>query len=167
MMVTGSTIYTTLGCESLKRLHKHFGNVVNGRQRESLSDLQKRAMEHGTESEVHQIATLSSIILPFLFPDVEYFDGYHIENKILVSPDRNLCNRSGDEIQFASEGKAPVLEKPNTRLQHYSVPLRYISQTVFESKVTKSKNGTLYICAGYQRAPLCSECQRMKGFVKT
>ena len=67
--VTGSSVYQAIGCDSLKHQKQHFDKVMYNIEPPDFSEEQKIAMKHGQESEIHQIATLSSMIMPFLFPD--------------------------------------------------------------------------------------------------
>ena len=141
--VTGSTIYTAIGCDSLKKQKQHFDKVFSGVEADEPSEAQHDAMLHGTQSEVHEIATLSSIVMPFLFPDMIFHEeGYYVHNGMVVSPDGSLM--SSDGVEFAFEGKAPV-GNIFTIPVHYKIASRYITQTVFEQKVLSAKCGTLYL----------------------
>ncbi|KAH3864335.1 hypothetical protein DPMN_027352 [Dreissena polymorpha] len=145
MKVTGSSIYTAIGLDGLKRLHGHFDNVFSNVPNQPFSEQQENAMRHGTESEKHEIATLSSIVLPFLFPNLIYFEeGYYVENNVMVSPDGCLRDAASMTAVYAFEGKAPF--GSIWCRQHYKVPERYMTQTIFEQKVLSAENGTLYLC---------------------
>ncbi|XP_053406396.1 uncharacterized protein LOC128559213 [Mercenaria mercenaria] len=144
MKVTGSSIFQAIGCDTLKSQKEHFGKVVNGMQPMKSSDIQQQAMQHGTESEIHQIATMCGVIMPFLFPDLVFNEeGFYKSDGKIVSPDRSLKN-SDQVAEYAFEGKAPV-EKTFTTTVHYKVPSRYVTQTIFEQKVLNAKGGTLYM----------------------
>lgn len=140
--VTGSTIHTAIGCDTLKSQKAHFDRFVSGIEPIRPTKEQAHAMEHGTKCEVHEIATLSSIVLPFLFPDCVYREeGYYLNDRVLISPDGSLVS---DTNEFAFEGKAPMGNDFVTPV-HYSVPARYITQTIFEQKALNAKRGTLYL----------------------
>lgn len=47
--VTGSTIYTAVGCDGLCRLQDHYDSVICGVKQKEPSDFVKQAMRHGTE----------------------------------------------------------------------------------------------------------------------
>ncbi|VDI57982.1 Hypothetical predicted protein [Mytilus galloprovincialis] len=112
--VTGSTIYAAIGCDSLKKQKQHFDKVISGVEADEPSKEQQNAMRHGTKSEIHEIATLSRVIMPSLFPDMIFHeDGYYIYNDMVVSPDGSL--RSADGIELAFEGK-PRLAISSRRL---------------------------------------------------
>ena len=84
--------------------------------------------------------------MPFLFPEMIYHEhGYCVEDGVIVSPDRNLRDKSGSKCFYAIEGKAPVGNEFTIK-QHYNVLERYITQTLFEQKVLKAEMGILYIC---------------------
>ncbi|XP_045178040.2 uncharacterized protein LOC123538138 [Mercenaria mercenaria] len=143
MKVTGSSIFQAIGCDSLKRQEEHFEKVINGVDPPEPSETQQKAMQHGTDCENHQVATMCGMIMPFLYPDLIFQEeGYYVKDNILVSPDGSL--RSMDNsVKYAFEGKAPV-EKTFTTTLHDQVPDRYITQTLFEQKALQA-DGTLYI----------------------
>ena len=121
-------------------------NVFNNKEKSSVSESQEKAMQHGVESEQHEIATLASVIIPFMFPEtIFYEEGYYIKDNVVVSPDGSLRDKSGESVVYAFEGKAPIGNDFTTQ-QHYSVPERYITQTLFEDKALKAEKGTLYLC---------------------
>ena len=143
--VTGSVVYTATGCEGLKKMNEHYDNVVCGVSKQSHTEQQQKAMQHGVDSEKHEIATLTGIVLPFMFPNLVYREeGFYVENGIMVSPYGSLQDPMTNKTQFAFKGKAP--SGTLYCRQQYKVPERYITQTIFEQKVLKAKQGTLYLC---------------------
>ena len=141
MKVTGSTMYSAIGCDGLKKQREHFDKVFSKVSQNDTTSEQNAAMKHGIESEIHEIATLSSIIMPVYSPGhVFYEEGYYIKDGILVSPDGSI--RLSETPIYAFEGKAPVGNTFTTPV-HYKIPERYITQTLFEQKVLNSK-GTIY-----------------------
>lgn len=144
MKVTGSTIYKAIGCDSLKRQKEHFDQVLSGVDPPEPSAEQAKAMKHGTESEVHEIATLCGVVMPFLFPDLVFYEeGYYIRDGILVSPDGSM--KDSTDTRYAFEGKAPTGMSSYSTPVHYCVPDRYIPQTLFEQRVLQASNGTIYL----------------------
>ena len=142
--VTGSTAYSALGCDELKRQREHFDQVVSGVEKPETNAEQKAAMQHGCESEKYQISTLSSIIMPCLYPQMIFYEeGYYKKHGIVASPDGSLRTETG--IEYVFKGKAPV-ENVYKCPVHYEVPERYISQTILETDALKSKRRTLYLC---------------------
>lgn len=54
-------------------------------------EAQTSAMAHGVECEGHAVATICSIILPFLFPGLVFHEeGIYTRDNIGVSPDGTL-----------------------------------------------------------------------------
>ena len=146
--VTGSTLYGAIGCDGLKKEVEHFDSVFSDKEKQ-ISAVCEAAMKHGTESEIHQIATLSSVIMPFLFPNLNFHEeGFYLDRGVIVSPDGSIRDENDRKVMYAFEGKAPVERQSvsyTTRV-HYEVPDRYISQTLFEGQVLNAQNGTLYLC---------------------
>ena len=144
--VTGSTMYAAVGCETLKSQNNHIDKLQSNSEIQKPSEDQEKRMKHGTESEVHEIATLAGMIMPFLFPDMTYHEeGYYVEDEVIVSPDGSLRDATGSKCFYAMEGKAPLGNEFVIK-QHYNVPERYITQCLFEQKVLKAEMGTMYIC---------------------
>ena len=68
LCVTGSTIYTALGLDTLTKQKEHHYIHVRGRNPPPTPpDLQK-LFDHGTKNEVNAIATLISTIVPAYLP---------------------------------------------------------------------------------------------------
>lgn len=95
--VTGSKIYEAIGLDTVMKMVKHFDKVVkNVRTDEQLSEEVKQRMQHGTDSEIHAIATLVGKVLPFYFPKLQYVEESAHEIKrddepfFLISPDGSL-----------------------------------------------------------------------------
>ena len=96
--VNGSTIYGATGCDELKREVEHFDSVISGKEKQ-FSTVCQAAMKYGTESEIHQIATLSSVIMPFLFPGLNYHEeGFYVDRGAIVSPDDSLRDQNGSTV---------------------------------------------------------------------
>lgn len=97
--VTGSTAFQALGCDTLKKQKEHYNVVVLGKQPCEPNQFQRTAMQHGTDCEINQIATLSGLVLPFLFPDLKYCEeGYYKTNDVIVSPDGSIRNSEGKAL---------------------------------------------------------------------
>jgi len=76
-LLTGSKLYEGIGLDSLKSLQKHYDKVVrNIHIEEQISEEVKQRMEHGTKSEIHATATLTTKILPFYCPDLKYISTF-------------------------------------------------------------------------------------------
>ena len=171
--VTGSTIYKAIGCESLKKQKEHYDQVMNGIEPPAPTSEQEKFMKHGTDSEVHEIATMCSIVMPVLFPDcVFHEEGYYVRDDVLVSPDGSLRLNDSEGAEYAFEGKAPF-PNPFTKPVHYQVPERYIPQTLFEQRVLKSRCGTIYMswteesCTVFKVLPNEPLCQNILDEIHT
>jgi hypothetical protein len=118
--LTGSRLFEGLGLDTLKNQTRHFDKVVkNMGTDEVISNDVRQRMEHGTQSEIHAIATLVGKVLPFYYPDLKYIEeGTHIVQCqetpfILVSPDGSLGRVDLDSRYtptpfLACEFKCPV-----------------------------------------------------------
>ena len=171
--VTGSTIYKAIGCESLKKQKEHYDQVMNGIEPTAPTSEQEKFMKHGTDSAIHEIATMCSIIMPVLFPDcVFHEEGYYVRDDVLVSPDGSLRLKDSGSAEYAFEGKAPF-PNPFTKPVHYQVPDRYIPQTLFEQRVLESRCGTIYMswteesCTVFKVLPNDSLCQNILDEIHT
>ena len=134
--LTGSKLYEAMGLDTLKKQQTHFDKVVKGlNKEEEIPDEVKKRMEHGTVSEIHAVATLTTKVLPFYYPSASYVEeGAHIISNgespfILVSPDGSLRSTSmlSPDIQnpvCGCEFKCPVGNEYTTPV-HYEIPLRY------------------------------------------
>ena len=58
--VTGSTIYGSLGLESLKKQVQHFDQVINKKEAPEPDQDTNKRMQHGRENEIHALGTHSS-----------------------------------------------------------------------------------------------------------
>ena len=136
--LTGSTLFEGIGLDTLKNQLKHYDKVVKKKEcQEELSDEVKKRMEHGTVSEIHAIATLTSKVLPFYLPNLQYIEEgcLPVSNAekplMLISPDGSLGNADiwkPDVLptpHYACEFKCPCMSdyKPPV---HYEIPLRYV-----------------------------------------
>ena len=128
-MVTGSTLYQSLGLDGLKVQRDHFDKVVYGIQPIEKPPDVLTAMEHGTKNEINPVATLVGEILPVLYPDHMYTEGcIQISFKdtpfMVISPDGSLGIELDGQIITSSavEFKCPL------RDVHYELPQRYYLQ---------------------------------------
>lgn len=133
--LTGSTIFAGLGLDTLKLQQRHYDKVVRKQDiPEILTEEAKKRMAHGTESEIHAIATLTSKVMPFYHPGLVYVEeGAHevyIGDSpcLLISPDGSLRPwKSNSSVQpdpvLACEFKAPSPADYKTPV-HYQIPVR-------------------------------------------
>ena len=115
--VTGSTIYSAIGCDTLKRQREHFDKVISGVEPAAPSEEQSVAMKHGTDSEIHQIATLTSIIIPFLYPTLTFHEeGFYLKDKYIpqsIFEGKALDAKFGTLYMSWSEESSTVHIVPN------------------------------------------------------
>lgn len=118
--------------------------MVKGKEPECVNEYQRMAMKHGTDCEVHKVATMCGIIFPLLYPDLKFYEEcYYVKDNVLVSPDGRL-RKSDNSVLYAFERKAPI-ETTHKPTLHEEVPRIYISQTLLESRVLGTQ-ATLYLC---------------------
>ncbi|CAG2249712.1 unnamed protein product [Mytilus edulis] len=115
-------------------------------------------MEHGTQSEIHAVATLTGKVLPFFSPGLKYIEeGAHViyveaEPFILVSPDGSVGHinmESGGSPfvpnpLYGCEFKCPSAADFKTPV-HYEIPIRYIPQVLSEMVCLKTDK-LWYLC---------------------
>ena len=102
--VTGSTVYSAVGCDGLKSLNNHIDKVCNKNDTSVPSESRVKAMEHGITCEEHEIATLASVIMPFLYPDMTFCEeGYYLQNGMIATliafslHNISICNRTKEK----------------------------------------------------------------------
>lgn len=88
MKVTGSSIYQAIECDSSKRQKVHFENVINGVPLPHPPGAQQKAMQRGTDCEVHHISTIFGIKMAYLYSDLTFQEEIsYVKDNVLVSPD--------------------------------------------------------------------------------
>lgn len=133
-VLTGSILFEALGLDSLKRQQKHFDKVIRKEAAdEEISEEVRKRMDHGTQCEVHAIATLTTKVLPFFYPQLKFIEeGAHevCSDKpfILISPDGSLGSAELHSIEpplpvVGCEFKCPSPADYKTPV-HYQIPKR-------------------------------------------
>jgi hypothetical protein len=160
--VTGSSAHNAIGLRGKKEMDQHYNHYVNKvPMAQNPPEVQKR-MDHGTQNEIHGIATLASVVMPALFPHcaVLYEEGLSFVHSPLrpclmaVSPDGyiGVCNNSETcyhpsalfHMPTAVEVKCPYPNE-NQLPVHYDIPTYYAIQLLAEMK-----------CKGTTSAIYCS-----------
>ena len=151
--VTGSTMNSALGLDTLNRQKQHHYEFVCGHGKYISDPLLKKRLQHGSENEVNIIATLMSLILPsYLPPCFAYFEVgpvvlQHENLKIVVSGDGILrCTNGATCTHFTDHGdrivalefKSPYPTSENPNVTVYETPTRYVPQILLEMKAWKS-----------------------------
>ena len=115
-VVTGSTIYSAVGLDGLKRMREHFDTKVCSEKRLEPSQAVKDAMQYGTDNEINATSTLVGVVLPVIAPscfmqeegyiNVALTENGGVIGKIIVSPDGSVCDENG--TVYGVEFKCPV-----------------------------------------------------------
>ncbi|CAG2221473.1 unnamed protein product [Mytilus edulis] len=65
-MMTGSTVYSAIGLDSIKAEQRHYDEVIREKPKEIPSDEKQMRMDHDIRNEINAIATLVSVVRPTL-----------------------------------------------------------------------------------------------------
>ena len=141
--VTGSTCLAAIGLSGLKKHKEHFAHVYKQRAKEEYSDEVQKRLRHGTENEIHAVATLISKVLPVYQPEALFVEegcetikeGEHV--LMIVSPDGSIriSTENGLETLAGVEIKCPYPGKLYTTPVHYELPWYYVTQVILEMHV--------------------------------
>ncbi|CAC5376428.1 unnamed protein product [Mytilus coruscus] len=140
-MVTGSTVYSAIGLDSLKAEQRHYDEVVRGKPKEIPSDEVQKRMDHGTRNEINAIATLVSVVLHTFYSAMTFHEEgcYIIDNQgakfCVVSPDGGL--RMNARPVIAVEIKCPSPQNFNSEEPYSRVSVRYVLQIMMVMFVLK------------------------------
>ena len=150
-VVTGSTCNAALGLGKLKEQQQHFDTFVLKKDKEHPDEETSHRMAYGTEHEIDAVATLTGKILPFLYPNVRYFeegcDAISSENNpsfMVVSPDGSLRMKADEApcLMYENKCKAPTSYTPTA---YYSIPQYYVTQLLCEMHAYECKE-LLFTC---------------------
>ena len=159
--VTGSTLYKTLGCSTLKDQQQHFNKAFKGHSPEVSPEL-KAMFEYGTANEVNALATLLAKIIPVYYPGVKYReDGCIVMDMsdsayAVISGDGTGIDSSG-KSQVAFELKCPIPGKQYAPDVYYTLPVYYSAQVISQMA---SKKCTEYanVCYSPQSSTFITGC---------
>ena len=147
--ITGSTLYQTLGWESLSSQKEHHAEFILGQKPLSFSPEVQQRLKHSLKHEKYVIATLVAYIMPsFLPPCFRYFEVgpmfIHIpghRNFIEVSPDGVLKCGNGPNCEYkdlpnhkpiGDEEKSPCPDPNNPEDIYYDICPRNVPQVEAE-----------------------------------
>ncbi|CAH1799200.1 unnamed protein product [Owenia fusiformis] len=139
--LTGSTMFRGLGFQNKSEMQQHFDTVVKGKAKK-VTELQKSNMQHGSDSEIHAVATLVSKILPVYYPSMVFReDGCKVLQvtdclRIVVSGDGSLVevdSNKNHNVKVQVEFKCPVPGKKFQTPVYYNIPLYYSTQLLSEA----------------------------------
>ena len=106
-MATGSTLYTALGFDTLKKEKEHFNIFVKKHPEQVISTDVQKYLDFGNENAIHAISTIVGLLLPALKPCC--FSFYEVGPKFIHGQTRkNLIEVSADGIIMCTlEDKCP------------------------------------------------------------
>ena len=106
-MATGSTLYTALGFDTLKKEKEHFNVFVKKHPEQDISTDVQKYLDFGNENAIHAISTIVGLLLPALKPCC--FSFYEVGLKFIHRQTRkNLIEVSADGIIMCTlEDKCP------------------------------------------------------------
>ena len=149
--VTGSTLRSAIGLDTLMKQKEHYYVYVNGRQPPPPSPHLQQLFDHGKKNEVNATATLVSTAAPALLPDC--FALFEVGPKFLHSQNRhNIMEVSADGLFMCTNGrncqnydthrdrkilveiKSPFPSDENPETVYYEVPHRHVPQILAEMK---------------------------------
>ena len=101
--VTGSTLRTVIGLDTLTKQKEHFHVHINGREPPPPSPQLQQLFDHGKKNEVNAFTTVVSTAAPAVLPDCFAF--FEVGPKFIHSPNgRNLMEVSTDGIFMCTKG---------------------------------------------------------------
>ncbi|MCG8623731.1 MAG: YqaJ viral recombinase family protein, partial [Proteobacteria bacterium] len=150
--VTGSTLNSAIGLDTLNKQKEHHYVRVRGRQPAPVPPELQKKFDHGTKNEVNATATFISTVLPAYLPACFAF--YEVgpasinsekrDNLLEVSADGILqCSHGGKdcpnyhihgERRILIEMKSPVPQENIAETIFYEVPARYVPQVQAQMK---------------------------------
>ena len=72
--ITGSTIYSAIGCDGLGRQKDHFETVICRVKAKEPSEAVQQAMQHGVDNEPNAVSTIVGKVVPVLFPGMTFHE---------------------------------------------------------------------------------------------
>lgn len=148
--VTGSSMNQAIGLGKLRQ-QEHYDAVFHNKPKPDYNSDVRERMQYGTIHEIDAIATLTAKVLPFLFPDLSYFEEgcqkvpyLDIDSFMIVSPDGSLKDNITGDTRFMYENKC---KSPNSFSPdpYYVIPDYYVLQILSEMKAY-SCNDLIFTC---------------------
>ena len=149
--VTGSSLHSAIGLRGLKEQKQHYECFIDKKERTFSPAVQER-LEHGTEKEIHAVATLIGRFLPIYYPRLHFVEegcyvlsGKNVDILGEVSPDGSIrrFDCSGEDspklgnVIAAVEIKCPFPTERSLPV-HYSLPGYYVAQCLAEIVVLQT-----------------------------
>ncbi|OWF39408.1 hypothetical protein KP79_PYT22951 [Mizuhopecten yessoensis] len=138
--VTGSTLNAALGLDTLKSQQEHYDCVKSGTKRKEPSPQVMEKMVHGTQNEIHAVATAVS----------KEEGRIKTESNgvcIVVSPDGSFVEEETETTTMAVEIKCPFPAQPGTYKPpiYHKVPKYYVPQILSEMYALNVES-LLFLC---------------------
>ena len=154
--VTGSTLNSAIGLDTLQKQKDHHYIHIRGRKPPPIPPELQKKFDHGTRNEVNATSTLMTTVVPAYLPACyaffevggTYIHGDNLEKLMEVSADGILQCHQGDtecpnynvhgDRRIVVEIKSPVPQENVAETIYYDVPARYMPQIQAEM--------TAYLC---------------------
>ena len=153
--VTGNTLNSTIGLDTLAKQKEHHYVHIHGRKPPPIPVSLQKKFDHGTKNEINATATLVSTVVPaYLLACHSFYEVgpafVHLEtrqNLLEVSADGVLrCSHGGKDCPnyhihgdrtILVEIKSPVPQENVAETLFYEIPSRYVAQTQAELRAYK------------------------------
>lgn len=151
--VTGSTCNAAAGLARLKDQQSHIDKILgkSDSSRDEFDDETRKRMEFGATHEIDAVATLAAKVLPFLYPNLKYFEEGCMrvptesqQSFMVVSPDGTLRESPEAEpsLMYENKCKSPNSYNPSA---YYSIPHYYALQLLSEMNAYRCQE-LLFTC---------------------
>ncbi|KAL5008954.1 hypothetical protein ScPMuIL_014535 [Solemya velum] len=135
--VTGSTLNSALGLDTLKKQQEHYDSVKHGKEKAEPSAGIKERMDYGTANEIHAVATLVAKVLPVLFPNMTFTEVGCLQKEdnnitYVISPDgrcdETLADQNTKDICYRNKMPVPCISWKVTSSQFTTASQNIISR---------------------------------------
>lgn len=135
-VTTGSTLFTALGLETLKKQQEHYDFVRFEKAKSEPTARIKERMEHGQRNEINAVATLVGKVFPCFYPSYTFSEEGCVkytldESYIIVSPDGSRLNSATRQTEIAVEIKCPFPEMQDPTSLLYTIKYQSITYLKF------------------------------------
>lgn len=135
-VATGSTLFTALGLDTLKKQQEHYDFVKFEKAKSEPTARIKERMEHGQRNEINAVATLVGKVLPCFYPSYTFSEEGCVkytldESYIIVSPDGSRLNSATRQTEIAVEIKCPFPEMQDPTSLLYTIKYPSITYLKF------------------------------------
>ncbi|VDI25732.1 Hypothetical predicted protein [Mytilus galloprovincialis] len=132
-MMTGSTVYSAIGQDSINAEQRHFDEVIREKPKEIPSDEKEMRMDHDIRNEINAIATLVSVVRPTLCSTKTFqLEGclYIIDNQDDLTEDKQIqfisCSDNDDTGPLQVDDHKDTIYEMRTTLKMEMLSSRLI-----------------------------------------